>query len=267
MIDWTALLAVYRVAIEDGADPNRVVRRYLAQHGHSIDRLVEVRAELERLAAEPAPAAVVSAPPPSPASPPAAEVAPQAAPPSPPPTAPLGAQEPRLFSHSEDAVTRALVPALSATLQHFQGGTLPEGLADAFTGVAANVRQLRRLVEAKRVSDSKRRSLEELSLDAVLTALPGGVNLSDEAIAEVAKMIARAFDEATRTGPLEEVDEPLIARGLEWFGQRARDLVEANPGNLEARAQRLETRALELQARAQELRQTAARARALKKKG
>lgn len=261
-LDESQIFTAYRAARESGLDPDRFLRRHLTQRGLSAsdEELADLEARLDKRYAAHLAASLS-------ASPPAAEVAPQAAPLSPPPTAPPSAQEPRLFSHSEDAVTRALVPALSATLQHFQGGTLPEGLADAFTGVAANVRQLRRLVEAKRVSDSKRRSLEELSLDAVLTALPGGVNFSDEAIAEVAKMIARAFDEATRTGPLEEVDEPLIARGLEWFGQRARDLVEANPGNLEARAQRLETRALELQARAQELRQTAARARALKKKG
>lgn len=248
MIDWTALLAVYRVAIEDGANPDRVVRRYLAQHGHSIERLAEVRAELERRAAEPEPAAPVDDPPPEPAPlyPPPPAPAPQAEPAITSPAPAKVRQESIMSSADLGAVLlRALPTALSLYQVAHDSGAIDE-IADAIGGVS---KRAARLARGGPLADDERASLCRDTEKEIRRVLP---DLPEKALEALGEVVIDAIDERTNTGPLDEIDGPVAKRGLAALIERI-DLWSLDAGNLEARVQRARRRAEKARAEADRL--------------
>ena len=62
----------------------------------------------------------------------------------------------------------------------------------------------------------------------------------DDVAVSIAEVVALALDAAFDTGTFEDVDGEVMGRGLALLYKAARDLLERDPGNLEARALRAE---------------------------
>ena len=266
VIDWADLLRVYRVALEDGAAPDRVVRRYLGRHGHQITAaLVErVLAELERRhEAEPPPEPVATLPlpiPPDPApNPPPPPSAPQAEPAalSLPELAPSARQEPPMSVSPElgAVLLRVLPTALSMYQVAHDSGAIDE-IADAIGGVARKAKRLARqgpLTEDER-TDLRKDACKQIR--CVLNEIP------EEALEALGEVAIAAIDEHTNTGPIDEVDGVIARKGLSALTEWLREWTELDPGNLEALAKRARKTAARAEREAERLEKIAARKRA-----
>lgn len=206
-LDWDDLLTVYRTALEDGAAPDRVVRRYLVQHalpadgayltqhGRQAAGVAGICTELERrLEAEP----VATLPP---LDPPPTEPAPLF--PPPPPSAPQAEPAPSLPELAQDARQEPLMPEATAP----------------------------------RATDLAR--LHRKGISAILSS-PG---LSqDDQVEALSELAAKTIDAATDTGPLEEIDGEMMSHGFKALFFFLHELGERDPGNLRARADRAAAR-------------------------
>lgn len=279
-IDWDELLRVYREALEDEAIVERVVRRWLTQHGmvSSAEGLADILAELERRSAEPPPEPVATLPPviprdfefirtrpddppldPAPLFPPPPPSAPQAEPAalSLPELAPSARQEPPMSVSPEFGAVlfRALPTALSMYQVAHDSGAIDE-IADAIGGVARKAKRLARqgpLTEDER-TDLRKDACKQIR--CVLNEIP------EEALEALGEVAIAAIDEHTNTGPIDEVDGVIARKGLSALTEWLREWTELDPGNLEALAKRARKTAARAEREAERLEKIAARKRA-----
>lgn len=262
-IDWDELLRVYREAIEDEAIVERVVRRWLTQHGmvSTPDGLADILAELERrLEANPEPVATLPPPEPAPLYPPPPPSTPQAEPAAPPSheLAPSARQEPAMPSADLGAaLSRALPAALSLYQIAHDSGAIEE-IADA---VASTARRAARLAKRSPLTEAQREELQREACDEARCVIPGIPEQALETIGEIVIDAIDAIDEHTNTGPLEEVDGEVAKRGLAAPLDRI-ELWSLDSGNLEARVQRARRQAERAEAEVARLEKIAARRRA-----
>lgn len=260
-IDWDQLLGVYRAA-RAGGNADRLLRRWIKEHGVPMKELGAVRSELERRLSvapdEPSPSSLsevaiqatsIPRPPPPPPAPEPPELAPATSTPAP---APLRQERP-VSVDLNATITRALPLALSLYSVAHDSGAIDE-IAEAIKGTARRASNLRRRGP---LAEADRDKLCREAREEIRCVLP---QISEDALESVGEIVIDAIDERTNTGPLEDVDGPLGKRGLAALIERL-DLWGTDPGNLEARAKRARRQAEAATQEAERLERLAARKR------